>query len=215
MTTWGWRIHRPRQVIVVVFLTSVFWFLLNTFILFTYQGYRPADIGEEFRRTIRGEGDELLVELERASKNRESSKLRFQPRDKVNIRSNIAGGIENADLDSLNIARGKFGSNTRERLGKRILPSFSLQTEQTFSRKRVATGTISDVSWNTKRTKFLDESTSPSRDPKGPGEQGRAVTIGEDEKDAEKEGYSKHAFNELASRKISLHRSIPDTRNPG
>ena len=54
-----------------------------------------------------------------------------------------------------------------------------------------------------------------ARDPNGPGEDGKAVVVATGEKKNEKEGYSKYAFNEYVSEKISLVRSIPDTRSPG
>lgn len=53
--------------------------------------------------------------------------------------------------------------------------------------------------------------------PGGPGEEGKAVYNDKDdpvEVSKEKEGYKKYSFNELASAKISLERSIPDNRPP-
>ena len=52
-------------------------------------------------------------------------------------------------------------------------------------------------------------------DPNDPGEDGKAVVISAKEKPNEKDGYNKYAFNEYASAKISLERSIPDTRSSG
>ena len=48
--------------------------------------------------------------------------------------------------------------------------------------------------------------------PNGPGENGAKVKNDESEEEAEKTGYRKYSFNELASSKISLERSIPDNR---
>ena len=51
--------------------------------------------------------------------------------------------------------------------------------------------------------------------PRGPGESGEAVHNDQDDPaqiSQEKEGYKKYSFNELASSKISLERSIPDNR---
>lgn len=51
--------------------------------------------------------------------------------------------------------------------------------------------------------------------PRGPGERGEAVHNDQDDLaqiSQEKEGYKKYSFNELASSKISLERSIPDNR---
>lgn len=51
------------------------------------------------------------------------------------------------------------------------------------------------------------------RDLKGPGELGQGVTVGADEKEKEKDGYKKHAFNQLVSDKISVHRRLKDYRH--
>ena len=48
--------------------------------------------------------------------------------------------------------------------------------------------------------------------PGGFGENGGAVINSESEKAKEDEGYEKYKFNELASSKISLERTIPDNR---
>lgn len=51
--------------------------------------------------------------------------------------------------------------------------------------------------------------------PGAPGEEGKAVYNNKndaDEESKEREGYRKYSFNELASSKISLERSIPDNR---
>lgn len=46
-----------------------------------------------------------------------------------------------------------------------------------------------------------------------PGYMGKGVIIRQSEKQKEKVGYSKHAFNMLASDKISLQRVLPDYRS--
>ncbi len=51
------------------------------------------------------------------------------------------------------------------------------------------------------------------RDQKGPGEFGQGVAVSPDEKEKEKEGYKKHAFNQLVSDRISVHRSLKDYRH--
>ena len=51
------------------------------------------------------------------------------------------------------------------------------------------------------------------RDYQLPGELGTGVTAQESEKEKEKLGYEKHAFNQLVSDKISIHRSLKDYRN--
>lgn len=50
------------------------------------------------------------------------------------------------------------------------------------------------------------------RNPLLPGELGRGVTIDDHEKEKEKRGFDLHAFNMLASDKISIHRSLQDYR---
>ena len=50
------------------------------------------------------------------------------------------------------------------------------------------------------------------RNPLLPGELGRGVTLEENEKDKEKRGFDLHAFNMVASDKISVHRSLQDYR---
>lgn len=49
----------------------------------------------------------------------------------------------------------------------------------------------------------------------GPGEHGKPFVLSSEEKDASEALYKENGFNALASDKISLHRSIPDIRNPG
>lgn len=50
---------------------------------------------------------------------------------------------------------------------------------------------------------------------KGIGEQGKAETLDESEKDLQEKLFKKNGFNALLSDKISLNRSIPDIRHPG
>lgn len=51
------------------------------------------------------------------------------------------------------------------------------------------------------------------RDPSLPGEMGRGYDVPDEEKEKEKEGYEKHAFNQYVSDMISIHRSLEDFRN--
>lgn len=51
------------------------------------------------------------------------------------------------------------------------------------------------------------------RERKGYGEMGEGVTVAAEEKDKEKEGYKQHAFNQLVSDKISVHRSLKEYRH--
>ena len=54
---------------------------------------------------------------------------------------------------------------------------------------------------------------TPDRNPDKPGEWGAAVSLNFLEKKREEKGFSDHAFNRVASDKISLERNLPDVRN--
>lgn len=54
---------------------------------------------------------------------------------------------------------------------------------------------------------------TPDRNPDKPGEWGAAVSLNFLEKKREERGFSDHAFNRVASDKISLERNLPDVRN--
>ena len=61
------------------------------------------------------------------------------------------------------------------------------------------------------------ENVMGNRDPRLPGERGNGYTISSAsklDKEREKHGYDKHAFNQLVSDRISLYRSLKDYRNP-
>ena len=51
------------------------------------------------------------------------------------------------------------------------------------------------------------------RDPSLPGEMGRGYDVPDEEKEKEKEGYEKHAFNQYDSDMISIQRRLEDFRN--
>ena len=234
MAASGWKIHRPRQVIVVALVTSLFWFVLNTLILYTYQGRSAEEMDRRLIRNIqRHENefnlDEVVKNKDKSFLPRGNTKLKFNSHDRANIDDNLAGGDRKSMLKNFdtNIARevsnrNNFENNQNIKTGvwkRRKPPKVILKTQQISSQKQKAPGKIYTEKPGKelhKTTETADESANtPVRDLNGPGEHGRAVTIGSDEKAAEKEGYDKHAFNELASTKISLHRSIPDTRNTG
>lgn len=46
-----------------------------------------------------------------------------------------------------------------------------------------------------------------------PGELGKGYSVGKEEKEKEKQGYERHAFNQIVSEKISIYRSLKDYRN--
>ena len=88
--------------------------------------------------------------------------------------------------------------------------------EAWISRERNANNAIGDVLIPIDDFKTLYVTSIPPN-PGGPGEEGKAVYNDKDdpvEVEKEKEGYTKYSFNELASAKISLERSIPDNRAP-
>ena len=88
--------------------------------------------------------------------------------------------------------------------------------EAWISRERNANNAIADVLIPIDDFKTLYVTSIPPN-PGGPGEGGKAVYNDKDdpvEVNKEKEGYTKYSFNELASAKISLERSIPDNRAP-
>ena len=54
---------------------------------------------------------------------------------------------------------------------------------------------------------------TPDRNPDKPGEWGAAVSLNFIEKRGEAEGFKEHAFNRVASDKVSLQRNLVDVRN--
>lgn len=63
------------------------------------------------------------------------------------------------------------------------------------------------------RLAFASYDKTPDRNPDKPGEQGGGVTLNFLEKRQEGEGYKEHAFNRVASDKISVQRNLLDYRN--
>jgi len=69
------------------------------------------------------------------------------------------------------------------------------------------------ISSSNKETRLANyEHMVVKRNPLLPGELGRGVSLEESEKDKEKRGFDLHAFNMVASDKISVHRSLQDYR---
>lgn len=60
---------------------------------------------------------------------------------------------------------------------------------------------------------FATYDKSPDRNPEKPGEWGAAVSLNFIEKRLEDQGYKEHAFNRVASDKVSLERNLLDVRN--
>ena len=235
-----WQIHKPRQVILVVFLTSVFWFVLNTVILISYQANITSNDAKAVRR-LRGENkdDQLQFEqrLEAADK-----RHKLLPRgisevgdadleeelDTINkeiLQDNESKDIRNLDTQ---VIKKELTDETEKSSLKKEQFIRKPRLEKTKKKPKVLKKKqISAIrSFPSEDTKKGAENTKaavhiPSipdvkaRDPNGPGEDGKPVVFAEGEKKKEKEGYSKYAFNEYASQKISLIRSIPDTRTSG
>lgn len=227
----AFSVHRPRQVIVVVLLTSIFWFVFNTLIIISYQG----NIGSNDRKSVllfRHENKKIHrgfdKQLGDANKGQEASVTR----------GNHKNGQElPEELDTINkeITQDKrdHGINVMRKGLKSDNKIISLNKQQ-LSRKKESKAIRKEPKMANKKQitavkiqprKHIEDSkdaeripTIPdvnARDPNGLGEGGRAVVFEGSEKKKEKEGYSKYAFNEYASQKISLVRSIPDTRSAG
>ena len=64
-----------------------------------------------------------------------------------------------------------------------------------------------------RRERYLQNKARPRRD--GPGENGKAVQLSPTEQKEADRLFKKEAFNIVASDKIAMDRSIPDTRLPG
>ena len=80
-----------------------------------------------------------------------------------------------------------------------------------FSNEVLADGDIADDDETIYNLLMYDK--TPDRNPKKPGEWGAAVSLNFLEKKREQHGFNDHAFNLVASDKISLERNLPDVRN--
>ena len=227
----AFSVHQPRQVIVVVLLTSIFWFVFNTLIIISYQG----NIGSNDRKSV------LLFRHENKKIHRGFDK-QLGDANKGQEASVTQGNHKNGqelpeELDTINkeITEDKrdHGINVMKKGLKSDNKIISLNKQQ-LSRKKESKAIRKEPKMGNKKQitavkiqprKHIEDSndaeripTIPdvnARDPNGLGEGGRAVVFEGSEKNKEKEGYSKYAFNEYASQKISLVRSIPDTRSTG
>lgn len=229
----AFSVHQPRQVIVVVLLTSIFWFVFNTLIIISYQG----NIGSNDRKSVllfrhenkkihRGfdkqlddanKGQELQASVTRGNhKNGEEL-----PEELDTINKEITENKRDHDISMMK--KGLKSDNKIISLNKQQLSrkkeSKSIRKEPNMAKKKQITAVkiqprkhIED-SKDAERIPIIPDVNA--RDPNGLGEGGRAVVFEGSEKKKEKEGYSKYAFNEYASQRISLVRSIPDTRSAG
>lgn len=228
------QIHKPRQVIVVALLTSLFWFALNTVILISYQGNFAANELKLARR-LREENENFPPgfeqQLEDGNKvhkllprgisevedfeeeldtiNKEVVQHKEKDPDKQVVKNDFIGEIENNSLNKLQLFKSPSVEKAKKKpkvlKKKQISAVKTIQTEN--PRRRLEGANVVEHVPNLPDIK--------SRDPNGPGEYGKAVVVPQGEKKNEKEGYNKYAFNEYVSQKISLARFIPDTRSPG
>lgn len=229
----AFSVHQPRQVIVVVLLTSIFWFVFNTLIIISYQG----NIGSNDRKSVllfrhenkkihRGfdkqlddanKGQELEASVTRGNhKNGEEL-----PEELDTINKEITENKRDHDISMMK--KGLKSDNKIISLNKQQLSrkkeSKSIRKEPKMAKKKQITAVKIQPRKHIEDSKDAERiPTIPdvnARDPNGLGEGGRAVVFEGSEKKKEKEGYSKYAFNEYASQRISLVRSIPDTRSAG
>ena len=228
-------LRRPRQVIVVALLTSIFWFMLNIILLYTYQGNIFLSLRQGVQRQGEGRANNLPgnlngLRLPRGEPHqKEQQKEQQQEHDFLeNLPDNKESKEEeNEDSNKDNKPEEREKNRIKQHIGNGKSPTSSensdlhgadqeikvTEKKDNESIKRKVTVETAQIQPTKEEFKF--ETEPVLRDPHGPGENGQAVNIEENEKKEESEGYDQHAFNELASRKISLHRSIPDTREPG
>lgn len=203
----NFRMHRPKQVIVVALLTSLFWFLFNIGLLYTYQGNIVVNFGqvtnqqEHLSSQVKDNlpGNLNDVELTRGERNDQSE-------NDNNIRDQQTTAEKNKDVE-VRFLSDKFLSKKKKKLKiEKDDNNNNNNLNEVVERQLIPTKT---------KEVFDFDKEEEKRDPNGPGENGQAVVVDSNEKDEENNGFKKHAFNELASKKISLHRSIPDTREMG
>lgn len=201
--------------------------MLNIILLYTYQGNTFLSL----RQGIRGEGQANVL-----PGNLNGVRLpRGQPQNEHRQQHNFLDNIpENEESENENIDKDSNAEEDKKFLKQLVVKGKSPKNSdsesdhlQTADQDIKVTEMVNDndsikqkVTAKTEKfqptkEEFNFETEPVARNPNGPGENGQAVNINESEKKEESEGYNQHAFNELASRKISLHRSIPDTREPG
>ncbi|XP_068716421.1 polypeptide N-acetylgalactosaminyltransferase 13-like [Montipora foliosa] len=210
------QIRRPQQAIIVALATSIVWFIFNTVILITYQGnialnlVKVANTKPGFDGITPKQLPHEILTVDHFESEFDIAEKLLQDIDKQNlvmvneiIDENETNSFEKEHkarkmrLDKVKIFRNlkkKFASEVR------TTPDKNLRSDSKVTKVVVHIPDLPDVN---------------ARNPNGPGEDGNAVAVAKSEKRNEKEGYNKYAFNEYVSRKISLVRSIPDTRSPG
>lgn len=229
---WKCTVQKPRQVIVVALLTSIFWFALNTVILVSYQLNIPSRDHKSYIISDQRNKDDWL-EFEQKSKEL-ASREKLLPRGISEIA--LHGGEK---LDTINteiskilkyksdhdrqliqnglVKNGKKESVEKLRFKEDTITESKRKKPKVLNQKLISS--VRSIAEDNPRKDSADTNIGvarfPTHDPNGPGENGKAVRILDKEKYNEKAGYDKYAFNEYASSKISLDRSIQDTRSPG
>ena len=228
------QIYKPRQVIVVALLTSIFWFALNTVILMSYQGNIASN--DQVARRLRVENKNYQRGFEQQLEN-VNKRSKLLPRGISEVEDfeeelDIMKGeiVQDKDTRNMNMKVMKnqlIDKNENNSLKKQEVvrkPRLEKTKKKPIVRKKKQISAVKTIppEHPRKQTEGTNDAVHvlkfpdvKARDPNGPGEDGRAVVVAEGEKKNEKEGYSKYAFNEYVSEKISLVRSIPDTRSPG
>lgn len=227
------QIHKPRQVITGVLLISMVWFILNTILLVSYQwniALNHVKMNDRLRQENNSDNLEFQEKLETAERlikqlprgisevedslNKIDTSLEFSPDAGKGLHSIVLGKELISQIETNSFEEEKMTSKLR--VGKRNNSPKIFETKHFFEVKTIP---LRSLSRHSKVTKVVvrnpDLPDVNARETNGPGEDGRAVVVLKSEKSFEKEGYNKFAFNEYVSGKISLMRSIPDTRSPG
>ena len=215
------QVHRPRQIIIVALLTSIFWFALNTVILVSYQ-VNIASNELKVARSLRRGNKSASFRFEQQSDTNKAKKLsprgisevRFHGEEFDIINNEIFQHKPSRDTQDIadivkekdSLMKGQFNKNTRLETRKK---------KPKLLKKKLISAVRSVEPNDPKKERGDTNVGTIPHDPNGPGEDGKPVVVSAKEKPNEKDGYNKYAFNEYASAKISLERSIPDTRSSG
>ena len=210
------QIRRPQQAIIVALATSIVWFIFNTVILITYQGnialnlVKVANTKPGFDGITPKQLPHEIFTVDHFEGEFDIAEKLLQDIDKQNlvmvneiIDENETNSFEKEHkARKMRLDKGKNSRNLKKKFASdvRTTPDKNLRSDSKVTKVVVHIRDLPDVN---------------ARNPNGPGEDGNAVAVAKSEKRNEKEGYNKYAFNEYVSRKISLVRSIPDTRSPG
>lgn len=216
------QVHRPRQIIIVALLTSIFWFALNTVILVSYQvniasnelklahslKWENKNASFEFERQ-----SEVINKAEKLSPRGISDAVRFHEEELDIINNEIFQRESRRDAQDIvkekdSLIKGQFNKDKR----------FETRQKKPKLLKKKLISAVRSIELDDPKKERGDTNIGGviiPHDPNGPGEDGKPVVVSAKEKHNEKEGYNKYAFNEYASAKISLERSIPDTRSSG